>query len=317
MADVRKIDSRVSEIILSAGDYSAGIYTFGAVLHSFSIGGRDIVVGYDSYTPYLAGDGYMSEVIGPFANRIAGASFMMDGRRCTLEKNDGENSLHSGSRNFGSAFWKIDSAEDSSVQLSLESREGGGFPGNHHAEVVYTLTPDGRLSILYRLSSDERCPVNMTNHAYFNLDGAGDVRNHMLTLSCPEYLETTPDLIPAGRASVSSTDFDFRTGEIIGKRRNGEYDTCFVFGRERKAVLENDEYRLSVVTDLPAIQIYTGISLSSPVPGKGGRMIVPFSGVAMETEFFPDFPNHPEYPGAYTEPGKTFESMTTYQLVRK
>ncbi len=318
MAGIRKIDDKVSEAIITAGDYSAGIYTFGAILHSFSCGGRDVVVGYDDFAPYpdTVHTTYLGEVIGPFANRIGGASFTLDGRVCALERNDGANSLHSGSINFGARFWRMDSMDGSSVRLSLDVPEGGGFPGNHHAEVIYALSEDGKLTIEYGLESDALCPANMTNHAYFNLAGKGDVRNHRLTIDSPEYLCVDSGLIPTEPCPVSGTDFDFRNGAVLGDRRGGAYDHCFIFGDSRKAVLEADGYRLTVTTDLPAMQLYTGEFLSSAAPGKRGEPIVPFSGVAMETEFYPDFPNRPGFPGAYTAPGKAFRSTTSYHLER-
>ena len=129
MTEIRKIDDKTSEVIITSGEYSVSVYTFGATLHSFSHKDRDVVVGYDSYEPYITATGQPSKVIGPYANRIAGAQFTMDGKTFVLEKNDGDNSLHSGSKNFGSKYWKIDATTENSVRLSLESPEGGGFPG--------------------------------------------------------------------------------------------------------------------------------------------------------------------------------------------
>ena len=317
MTEIRKIDDKVSEVVITAGDYRASIYTYGAILHSFSHKDRDIVLGYDSYEPYLTAPGHLSEVVGPYANRIADASFEMDGRKYVLEKNNGPNNLHSGSKNFGSKFWKIDETTDNSVKLSLESPEAGGFPGNHHAEITYTLTDKGDLSLHYYVDSDKKCPVNVTNHAYFNLNGYGDIKNHKVMLTCPEYLAVNDVLIPVERKSVEGTAFDFRTPAVVGSRNDGAYDHCFIFGDEKRAVVEGDDYILEMTTDLPSVQFYTASSLSSDVPAKGGKMLFPFQGLALETEFFPDFPNQKDFPGSYTEPGKPFETTTTYSLRKK
>ena len=317
MTEIRKNDDKVSEVIITSGEYRASVFTLGAVLHSFSHKDRDIVIGYDSYEPYLTAVGHVAEVVGPYANRIKDAEFTMDGKLYILEKNNGKNNLHSGSKNFGSKFWKIDTTSDNSVRLSLESPEAGGFPGSHHAEITYTLTEDGALSLHYRVESEKKCPVNVTNHAYFNLNGEGDIKGHRLMLTCPEYLTVDDGLIPIGRASVDGTPYDFRTPTVIGERLDGAYDNCLVFGSERKAVVEGKDYILEMTTDLPAVQLYTGISLSSTVPGKNGKMLFPYQGLALESEFFPDSPNRPDFPGAYTEPGKPFETTTVYKLTAK
>ena len=317
MTEIRKIDDKVSEAIITSGEYRVSIYTLGAIIHSFSHKDRDIIIGYDSYEPYLTAVGHIAEVVGPYANRICDAEFEMDGTRYVLEKNNGKNNLHSGSKNFGSKFWKIAETTDNSVKLSLESPEAGGFPGSHHAEITYKLTEDGALSLHYRVESEKKCPVNVTNHAYFNLNGEGDIKGHKLMLTCHEYLTVDDGLIPVDRVSVEGTPYDFRSPELIGARLDGAYDNCLVFGEEKKAVVEGKDYILEMTTDLPAVQLYTGISLSSKVPGKNGKMLFPYQGFALETEFFPDSPNRPDFPGAYTDSDKPFETTTVYKLIVK
>ena len=315
MTEIRKVDDKVSQITIRSGEYSASVFTYGAILQSFCHKDRDILLGYDSYEPYLTAPGHIAEVVGPFANRIRNAEFTMDGKRYVLEKNNGPNNLHSGSKNFGSKYWKIDGSDDVSVRLSLESKEAGGFPGNHHAEIIYSLTEDGKLSLHYIVSSDAKCPVNMTNHAYFNLNGKGGIKGHVLKMDATGYLEVDDTLIPIDARKTEGTDFDFLSPHRIGERREGMYDHCFIFGDDRSAELVGDDYRMLMTTDLPAVQLYTASTLSSLVPGKGGRMLEPFGGVALETELFPDFPNRHDFPGAYTEAGKPFETTTSYQLL--
>ncbi len=317
MTEIIKIDDKVSEIVITSGAYRASVYTYGAILHSFSHKDRDIILGYDSYEPYLTAPGHVAEVVGPFANRIANAEFSIDGTRYVLEKNNGVNNLHSGSKNFGSKYWKIEETTDDSVRLSLESPEAGGFPGSHHAEITYSLTADGALSLHYYVASEKKCPVNVTNHAYFNLNGKGDVKGHKVMLTCPEYLTVDSGLIPVDRVSVEGTAYDFRKPALIGERNGGAYDNCLIFGSEKRAVVEGDDYILEMTTDLPAVQFYTAGSLSSKVPAKGGKMLEPFQGFALETEFFPDAPNRPDFHCVYTDAGKPFETTTTYRLTAK
>ncbi len=315
MTEIRKIDDKVSEITIVSGEYSVSVFTYGAILHRFCHKDRDILLGYEDYVPYMTAPGHVAKIVGPFANRIAKGEFTMDGRRYVLEKNNGPNNLHSGSKDFGSMFWKIDGTTDDSVKLSLESPEAGGFPGNHHAEMTYSLSSDGSLTLHYYVSSDSKCPVNVTNHAYFNLNGGGDVRGHRLMLTCPEYLTVDDTLIPIDRVPVDGTAYDFRTPTLIGARNDGRYDNCLIFGEERKAVLEGDDYRMIMTTDLPAVQLYTAVMLTSNEPGKGGKMLEAFNGVALETEFFPDAPNRPDFQCVFTEAGKPFETTTVYQLL--
>ena len=278
----------------------------------------NIVLNHQSLADYENMGGFLGAVVGPYANRIKNASFMLDGKTYQLEKNEGENSLHSGTACFGKKVWEVLGVSENGCTLGLETEEGaGGFPGSHEVMVSYTLTGDGALTLDYTVSSSAKCPVSITNHAYFNLDGKGDARNHSLTIAAPEYLDVDQHLIPVAVRKVAGTPFDFTEKHVIGDRQEGKYDHCFIFGKKHTLTLENDEYALDLETDLPAVQVYTGEFLSSSKPGKKGEKIEAFSGIALESEFFPDFPNHPEYPGAYTDSGKAFETETSFRLRRK
>lgn len=163
----------MNEYELRAGRYSAIILDRGAILYSFKIDDRDIILEYDEKTEHERSKEYFSEVVGPFANRIKNASYILDGVEYKAEKNDGNNSLHSGSRNYGYQVWSLVNRTDRKVTLSLYSPEGFGFPGNHSVEVIYSLKDDGELTIHYSAISDKACPFNITNHAFFNLNSTG------------------------------------------------------------------------------------------------------------------------------------------------
>ena len=302
---------------LKAGIYEAEILDQGAILYSFSIDGHDIIVGFEDKEENIASDAYFSQVIGPFANRICDARYTMDGAVHTLEANNGRNSLHSGSRNYGFHKWTLDALSASSVTLSLDSPESNGLDGDHHVTVTYSLSESGALSIDYSVTSTRKCPVNITNHAFFNLDGHGDMRKHRALIPADSYIAVDDTLIPTSIEPVRGTDFDFNSMRAIGERRNGEYDHCFILRKGERTVVENDDLRLEMETDLPGVQFYTSGHLDRGFRGKGHTELSRFSAFCLESEFYPDFPNRSDFKGAYLEPGKAFGTRTVFRLTRK
>ena len=250
-------------------------------------------------------------MVGPYANRIEGASFSIGEKRYGLEKNDGDNNLHSGSSCFGNKLWSIEGISDSMVTLSLSTEEEGGFPGRHETEVSYYLTAEGMLTILYKATSTERCPVALTNHAYFVLDDR-DSRSLSLMVEADQYIAVDSALIPLPEnpVSVENTDFDFRTRTKVGERRDGKYDNSWVLKKGALVTVEGNLASLSVKTTEPGIQIYTGEFMT-------GEDAFPFKGIALETGSFPNSPNRPDFCGKYTDNGEYFQSMTSYFLVPK
>lgn len=305
------------KISIRRGEYEVSVLTFGANLHSFSIADHDVVLGYESLDGYKGSTTHVGEVVGPCANRIKDARFVLDGIEYHLDKNDGNNNLHSGSKNFGQEMWEIAGKSDSSVTLSLISPEKGGFPGVHEVMVMYYLSEEGELTIDYSLTSTEKCPFSMTNHAYFNLSGSGDIRKHKLMIPAEKYIATDDELIPTDIVPVENTDFDFRKLTEIGARRNGKYDNAFVLSDDRALVLENDEYRLLMRTSAPAVQLYTGEFFKAEGKVKKNMEMAPFSGLCLESEYFPDFPNRGVFSGSYSIPGLVSKMTTTYKLERK
>jgi len=303
----------VDRFIITDGDYVAAILTWGAVLHTFSFRKRNIVTSADDLAVYLPWSNHMGEVVGPFANRIAKGRFSIDGNLYQLEINNGVNHLHSGSANFGDKVWKVVSIKDNSVELESGSYDTeGGFPGNITIRTLYTLE-GGSLSIHYTVRTDRKTVVNITNHAYFNLHGrAEDIRDHVVKLDCPKYLEVDDGLIPIAVKDVEGTDFDFTSPHAIGERRDGFYDHCFIFGERKHGEVIADGLKLEVDTDCEGMQLYTGKAFN--VPGCTQGDFGPYQGFCLETSGYPDSPNREDFPSCILSPGEVYERTTVYTL---
>ena len=299
---------KVERISFRNGRFHFSVLTFGAVLHSFGFDDVDVVLSHESLAGYEGDDSYMGEVVGPYANRIADGSFTLDGKTYILDKNNNGNNLHSGSACFGQRMWSVIGIGESSVTLSVSTPSGlGGFPGSHECTVTYLLSSDGSRVLDYTVSSDKKCPVSVTNHSYFNLNGIrSDVRNHVLTVPADSYVAVDGRLIPKGVVPVDGTDFDFRAPHAIGERRNGAYDNTFCIEKGKRILAEGDKAAMEVWTTEPGVQIYTGEFLSGDHE--------PFSGVCFESGRYPDTPNNPGFPQAYSESGKPYRTTTEFRL---
>ncbi len=300
----------VEKLSFRAGRFHFSVITYGAALCEFGFDDVNLVLNHRSGEDYERIGGYLGAVVGPYANRIKNAEFTLDGRRYQLDKNNNGNNLHSGSACFGRKLWSVIGVSENSVTLALSTPALlGGFPGKHEASVTYLLTADGALTIEYRISSDQKCPVAVTNHAYFNLNGReSTVHSHIVTLGAESFVDVDELLIPVAVRPVEGTDFDFRTPHALGERRGGAYDNTFVTegGMIR---CEGERAIMDVLTTEPGVQMYTGEFLSDDHK--------PFEGVCFETGRYPDTPNHPEYPAAYTENGRDYISATTFRLTVK
>ena len=310
--DFGTVDGKKIELcVIRSGKYVAAVSTYGAALVWYGTKERNYVTFHNSGNDYVGDDSYMGKTIGPYANRIKGASFSLNGKRYTLEKNDGENSLHSGSACWGNRLWKVSGEGNHMVTLMMEGEEGGGFPGLREAEVSFFLSQEGILTISYRASCSEKCPAALTNHAYFVLDDR-DSREVKLRIPSEKYIAVGEDLIPQEEnpVSVENTPFDFREKTRIGDRRDGRYDNTWVLERNVMVEAEGNLATLLVRTTEPGIQVYTGEFLSS-------KDASPFQGLALETGRYPDTPNRPDFPQAFIEKDKIFESITSYALIEK
>ena len=322
---------------LKSDAVEAHIMTYGAIIVSIKTADKagkmdDVVLGYDSLAGYLNdGKTYFGAVVGRYGNRIAKGKFSLDGHEYTLPLNNGPNSLHGGTVGFDKHVW-TGKEIPGGVELTLVSKDGDqGYPGTLTAHVKYTLHGNA-LRIDYTATTDKDTVVNLTNHSYFNLAGASSgssILDEEIMLNADHYTPVDAGLIPMGELpAVAGTPFDFRTATVIGKRindndeqlkRGGGYDHNWVLnganGVEKVAAKVHDQKTgrvLTVTTTQPGVQFYTGNSIAGPWHGKDGGTYVKHSGLCLETQHFPDSPNHPSFPTTELKPGQTMHSTTTF-----
>jgi aldose 1-epimerase len=273
---------------------------------------------------------FFGAIIGRYANRIAHGSFTLHGKKYSLPRNNGENTLHGGPHGFNNVVWKAKEVPDG-VEFSYLSKDGdAGFPGTLAATVRYTLS-EGDLKIEYSATTDEDTVVNLTNHSYFNLGGQGDVLGQQLTLRASRFTPVDAGLIPTGELrTVDSTAFDFRKPTAIGARIQADdeqlrlghgYDHNFVLDKKDTQVEEAAEVYdpgsgrvLKVLTDQPGIQFYSGNFLDGSISGKGGKAYQRHAGLCLETQHFPDSPNHRDFPTAELKLGQRYHTITIYRF---
>jgi aldose 1-epimerase len=316
--------------------------TYGATILAIDVpdaAGRvgDVVLGFDSLAPYLTRSPYFGAVVGRYANRIARGRFTLDGREYRLAINDPPNTLHGGVRGFDKAVWDavpFRRAGAAGVTFTYVSPDGEeGYPGTLTVHVTYTLTPDDRLTVDYDATTDRATVVNLSQHSYFNLagEGSGDVLGERLQLFASRYTPVDSTLIPTGVvAPVEGTPFDFRVPTPIGSRIAAA-DTQLLYGKgyDHNFVLDRDGpglvraarvtdpgsgRTLDIATDQPGVQFYSGNFLDGTILGKGGHVYRHRSALVLETQHFPDSPNHPEFPGTVLRPGERFTSRTVYRF---
>ena len=320
------------------------VMTYGGVVVSLKVPDRngvldDVVLGYDSLAGYLRSSPYFGAIVGRYANRIAKGRFTVAGRTYQLALNNAPNALHGGVRGFDKVVWTAVPIPptDSGVGVSLTyvSPNGEeGYPGTVHATVTYLLTGADELSISYQANSDLETPINLTNHTYFNLAGAGkgDILGHRLAINADHFTPVDSTLIPTGAiAPVAGTPFDFRHDTTIGARidlpdpqlhNGGGYDHNFVLNKPgldsaswaARAVEPTTGRMLTVRTTEPGVQFYTGNFLDGTITGKGGRIYQKRAGFCLETQHFPDSPNHPNFPSTIVRPDGVYRSRTTYSF---
>lgn len=321
---------------LKAGGVAAEVISYGATLHRVYAPGRDgkaadVILGKDSLAGYASRGAPSGAVIGRVANRIKGHSFSIDGKRYTLDANEGKNTLHSGCGNYAQKNFAVVEATDRLVRLAARDRGEAGFPGEAAVEVCYSLSDDGTLLIEYSLIPTHDTPVNLTNHVYFNLagQGSGDVYGHTLMIDADYYTPCDAQNIPTGEIlRTKKTLFDFTKPQNLGaamvelKRAGdwrGGYDHNFVLNGEgwRKIAYAADEASgraIGVFTDLPGVQLYTGNFIADGAEGKDGAVYKAHSGFCLETQFFPDTIHRPHFPGGAAYAGEVFETATAYRF---
>jgi aldose 1-epimerase len=329
-------------ILTNKNGMEAAITNYGGTVVSLKVADRngkfeDVVLGYDNLDGYATGKAYIGATVGRYANRIAHATFTLDGTTYTLAKNDGDNHLHGG---FNKRVWTakdVSSSAGQALELTYLSKDGEeGFPGTLPVKVVYTLTDQNELKIDYSATTDKDTVLNLTNHAYFNLagQGNGDILQQQVMIQADRFTPIDATSIPTGELrSVKGTPFDFTKMTAIGARidqddqqlklRRG-YDHNFVLNGDtmRALFLAAQAYDphsgrvLEVLTTEPGIQLYTGNFLDG-IHGKDGKVYNRRYAFCLETQHFPDSPNHPNFPTAELKPGQHFQSTTVYKFSTK
>jgi aldose 1-epimerase len=316
---------------------------YGGIILSIRVPDRkgqlaDIALGHETLEGYIPNPPYLGAVVGRYANRIAKGSFTLDGKSYTLPQNDGTNTLHGGLKGFDKVVWEGEPLKGKTgVAFSYLSKDGEeGFPGNLKIKVTYTLTDANELVIDYEATTDKATPLNVSQHSYFNLagEGNGDILNHEVMINADRFTPVDKNLIPTGELRpVKGTPFDFTTPTRIGARIDDNYDQLvlghgydhnFVINRKgggltlAARVYEPASGRaLEVSTTEPAIQFYTGNFLDGSVTGKQGHVYKHRYGFCLETQHYPDSPNHPDFPTTILRPGKTFRSKTVFKFSAK
>ena len=317
---------------------------YGGIMLSLRVPDRkgqlaDVVLGHEKLEGYIPNPPFLGAIVGRYANRIANGTFTLDGKTYNLPKNDGPNTLHGGvTRTFDKVTW--DGAPlkgKSGVAFTYVSKDGEeGFPGNLKTTVTYTLTDSNELVIDYEATTDKATPINVSQHSYFNLkgEGNGDILDHEIMINADKFTPVDKNLIPTGELRpVKGTPFDFTASTKIGARIEDNYeqlvlghgyDHNFVLNRKGAGlslaarVYEPTTGRvLEVSTTQPAVQFYTGNFLDGSVTGKEGHVYKRRYGLCLETQHYPDSPNHPDFPSTILKPGEKFHQTTVFKFSAK
>ena len=294
----------------------------------------NVAFGFDTFESTIKGDPYFGAVVGRYANRIAKGKFTLDGVEYTLAINNAPNSLHGGPGGWHSVVWDTsvdEKAKEPTVVFTLKSPDmEEGYPGNMNVKVVYTWTDKNEIVMNYTATTDKKTVFNITNHAYFNLHGAGNgnILDHQLVIKAASFIPVDSTLIPTGEIRpVAGTPFDFTTPHTVGERINEKYDQL-IYGKgyDHTWVLDKKEEVLAtvyepvsgrlmeVISDQPGVQFYCGNFLDGTMIGHGGKPYNYRSGLCLETGHYPDSPNHPDFPTTVLNPGETFKSTTIYRF---
>jgi aldose 1-epimerase len=325
---------------LKSGAIEARVITYGGIVQSIKVPDKngkiaDVVLGFDSLDGYTGGPkhnpAFFGAIIGRYANRIGGGQFTLDGKTYHTPLNDGPNTLHSGPKGFDKAVWKAKEIAHG-VELTHVSPDGdSGFPGTLTAVVRYTLVGKD-LKIDYSATTDKDTVLNLTNHSYFNLagQGNGDILQNQVKINASRYTPVNDNLIPTGElAPIEGTPLDFRKPAVVGARINDDndqlkkghgYDHNWVLDSGGKFAEAAEVYEpssgrvLQVLTDQPGVQFYTGNFLDGTITGKGGKAYQRREALCLETQHFPDSPNHPKFPTTELNPGQKYHTVTVFRF---
>ena len=329
----------------NANGLEATITNYGGIVVSLTVPDKngklsDVVLGYETLNDYIGNTPYFGALIGRYGNRIAKGRFTINGVDYQLAQNNAENSLHGGRKGFDKVVWqaeKLDTPEGPALKLTYTSKDGEeNYPGTLRCEVIYTLTNNNELKIEYTAETDKPTFVNLTHHSYFNLKdaGASDILGHELMIKSDKFTPVDKDLIPTGELRpVAGTPFDFNKPTAIGARVESDdeqmkfgkgYDHNWVLNRQGEdlelvaSLYEPTTGRfMEVLTTEPGLQFYCGNFLDGTNKGKGGTAYQHRTGLCLETQHFPDSPNHPDFPTTELQPGEKYTQTTVYRFSTK
>ena len=318
----------VHRVKLTGGGLTAHVMSWGAALQDLRMDGfqAPLVLGSAEFDPYLAHSPYFGATPGRYANRIAGGRFELDGATYQLDRNEkGKHHLHGGSDGFASQVWQIADLGTDFVRFELDDPDGHmGYPGRCRAACTYRLKPDGVLSLVHEAETDKPTLCNMAHHSYFNLDGDEDILYHDIFVAADHYLPVDAELIPTGEVRpVRGTDFEFSEMRPMVAQSPMGYDHNFCLSDrrvEKRPVALVRSPRSGVTMDVwtgePGLQFYTGGSIAVPVPGLMGQPYGAHAGFCLESQVWPDSPNHSHFPSAVLRPGETLVQETDYVFSR-
>ena len=325
-------DQDVYKIDLSNGGLSASVLTWGATLQDLRLDGHasPLVLGFNKLDDYIEHSPYFGATVGRFANRINQGRFSIDGQSYQVDQNETSgNHLHGGTSGISHRIWRFVDHGQSFVVLSILDQDGqSAYPGNCEITCRYELKDNGVLEITFSSTTDQATLANIAHHSYFNLDGSDNIYNHQLQINATDYLPVSDDLIPTGEVkSVADTVFDFRALRPIRTEAGFiEYDHNFCF-HHKTGAQARDEHRhivsltsavsgvsLDVYSAEPGVQFYTGFGVQSNADGLSGKPYQAGAGLCLETQIWPDAPNHEGFPSAVLNPGETLVQRTEYRF---
>lgn len=340
-----EIDGKQTNLYVMRNKLGAelSVCNYGAKIVSLMVPGKngkltDVVTGHQNINDYiLSEEPYFGAICGRYGNRIAKGSFSIDGKTYQLAINNGPNSLHGGIKGFNAVVWDCRQTDGQTVELNYVSADGEeGFPGKLNVTVTYHLSDENEVVISYKAFTDKATVLNLTNHSYFNLSGAGNpsIGDHILTINAEYYLPTDETAIPYGsKEPVAGTPMDFRNPCEVGKRINEPfqqlvygkgYDHTYILNKGKnenelsfcaRCTSPQTGITMEVYTTQPGVQLYTGNWMTGNFVGKNGQRYPERSALCLETQHFPDSPNKSEYPTTLLRPGELFESKTVYKFL--
>lgn len=317
----------VEAVTLSDGTLTVTVLTLGAILNDLRLAGvpYGLTLGTPDLAPYEGGMGYYGAIVGPVANRIAGARAGIAGTEYRFPPNEGRNLLHGGAAGTHARLWDIAGVTETALTLRLTLPDGhGGFPGNRRITARYALAEPGTLELTIEADTDAPTLFNLAQHGYWNLDGTRDYAGHRLRIAADRYLPVDAEMIPLQKpAPVAGTPFDFRAGRVLTPGEGARIDHNFCLSEARvppRPVLEltgASGVTLAMETTEPGLQVFDGGNdVAAAYTGHGGQNLGPWAGLALEAQCWPDAPNHPGFPPILHTPGAPYRQVTRLRFAR-